>query len=314
MQASESADLLNRFLSQSANIDVADVSLPYLKYLVGRNVLQTIPVAKFKHWDATLPLFTKSEYPDGRKASTQGVAPYTVLYATDATGAQVRHRAHRVPDQRADHHQRRHARHPPGPDRPADHQLGRPDQPGVQGQGGAAGQPDRRRDRRRHGGRGARRRQVRQQGQHDQGRDRQDDRAHDADQAVRPVPLVLGLVRPVGEPDGVRRGGDPVHVVARRHRRAHARHPLHVPAAEGRLSRLGLPVRHDEAPDRAEAGLRLRVPELVHRGLRRRVRGAGGLLFRPAGERQEVPQRRTSGITGTAASRPPRTSTTRSAS
>ena len=87
MQASESADLLNRFLTQSANIDIADVSLPYLKYLVGRNVLQTIPVEKFKNWDATYSLFTKSVYPDGRKASTQGVAPYTVLYATDASGA-----------------------------------------------------------------------------------------------------------------------------------------------------------------------------------------------------------------------------------
>ncbi len=87
MQASESADLLNRFLTQSANIDVADVSLPYLKYVVGRNVLQTIPLAKFKQWDQTLPLFTKSEHADGRKATTQGIAPYTVLYATDAAGA-----------------------------------------------------------------------------------------------------------------------------------------------------------------------------------------------------------------------------------
>ena len=87
MQASESADLLNRFLTQSANIDIADVSLPYLKYLVGRNVLQTIEVSKFKNWDATYSLFTKSEYPDGRKASTQGIAPYTVLYATDASGS-----------------------------------------------------------------------------------------------------------------------------------------------------------------------------------------------------------------------------------
>lgn len=87
MQASESADLLNRFLSQNANIDVGDVSLPYMKYLAGRNILQTIPVAKFKNWDSTLPLFTKSTYADGRQASQQGVAPYTVLYATDATGA-----------------------------------------------------------------------------------------------------------------------------------------------------------------------------------------------------------------------------------
>ncbi len=87
MQASESSDLLNRFLTQSASIDVADISLPYLKYLVGRDVLQTIPVAGVKTWDATYPVFTRSVYPDGRAASRQGVAPYTVLYATDATGA-----------------------------------------------------------------------------------------------------------------------------------------------------------------------------------------------------------------------------------
>src|SRR5260370_4764403 len=34
--------------------------------------LQAIPIAKVKYWDQTIPLFTKSEYPDGRKASTQG--------------------------------------------------------------------------------------------------------------------------------------------------------------------------------------------------------------------------------------------------
>ena len=87
MQAAESSDLLNRFLTQSAAIDVADVSLPYMKYLIGRNVLQTIPMASFKQWDQTLPLFTKSVYADGRAASQQGVSPYTVLYANDASGS-----------------------------------------------------------------------------------------------------------------------------------------------------------------------------------------------------------------------------------
>ena len=86
MQATEQADLLNRFLSQSQNIDCADVSITYMKYLVGRNVLQAIPMSKAKDWDKTIPLFTKSEYPDGRKASRQGTAPYNVLYATDASG------------------------------------------------------------------------------------------------------------------------------------------------------------------------------------------------------------------------------------
>jgi len=86
MQATESMDLLNRFLSQSNSIDVGDVTLPYLRYLIGRNVLQPVPLAKYKYWDKTIPLFTKGEYPDGRKASIQGVAPHTVLYAADAEG------------------------------------------------------------------------------------------------------------------------------------------------------------------------------------------------------------------------------------
>jgi putative spermidine/putrescine transport system substrate-binding protein len=86
MQATENADLLNRFLTQSSSIDVGDVNLTFMKYVVGRNVLQAIPVAKYKYWEQTIPLFTKGLYPDGRTAPTQGTAPYTVLYATDATG------------------------------------------------------------------------------------------------------------------------------------------------------------------------------------------------------------------------------------
>src|SRR4051794_12150119 len=35
MQASENADLLNRFLSQSSAIDCADISLVYMRYLIG---------------------------------------------------------------------------------------------------------------------------------------------------------------------------------------------------------------------------------------------------------------------------------------
>lgn len=86
MQASENADLLNRFLSQSGAIDCADVSLTYMRYLIGRNILQTIPLAKFKYWDLTLPLFTKGEYPDGRKIPQQGIAPTMILFATGPDG------------------------------------------------------------------------------------------------------------------------------------------------------------------------------------------------------------------------------------
>jgi putative spermidine/putrescine transport system substrate-binding protein len=89
MQASENADLLNRFLSQSSAIDCADVSVVFMKYLVGRDILQTIPVAKIKDWDKTIPIFTKGEYPDGRKASRQGVMPLNVLYATSEDGKKI---------------------------------------------------------------------------------------------------------------------------------------------------------------------------------------------------------------------------------
>src|SRR6202011_4075946 len=51
MQATENVDLLNRFLSQSSAIDVGDVSIVFMKYLVGRNVLQAIPLSKYKDWD-----------------------------------------------------------------------------------------------------------------------------------------------------------------------------------------------------------------------------------------------------------------------
>src|SRR5229473_1596239 len=86
MQATESMDLLNRFLSQSNAIDVGDVSIVFMKYLVGRNVLQAIPLNKFKDWDKVIPLFSKGVYPNGSEASTQGVAPYTVLYASGPDG------------------------------------------------------------------------------------------------------------------------------------------------------------------------------------------------------------------------------------
>ena len=86
MQATESMDLLNRFLSQSNAIDVGDVSIVFMKYLVGRNVLQAIPLSKYKDWDKVIPLFSKGVYPNGSEASTQGVAPYTVLYATGSDG------------------------------------------------------------------------------------------------------------------------------------------------------------------------------------------------------------------------------------
>jgi putative spermidine/putrescine transport system substrate-binding protein len=62
------------------------VALTNLRYLTGRGTLQGIPVAKFKYWNDTIPIFTKGEYPDGRKIIQQGVTPTMVLFAMDATG------------------------------------------------------------------------------------------------------------------------------------------------------------------------------------------------------------------------------------
>ncbi|MDQ8728864.1 extracellular solute-binding protein [Bradyrhizobium sp. LHD-71] len=89
MQATENADLLNRLLSQSNAMDCADISLVYMRYLVGRNVLQTIPISKVKDWDKTLPIFTKGEFGDGRKAPQQGITPTMILYATTPDGQKV---------------------------------------------------------------------------------------------------------------------------------------------------------------------------------------------------------------------------------
>src|SRR6266481_7672537 len=89
MQATENSDLLNRFLSQSSAIDVGDVSIVFMRYLIGRNVLQAIPLSKYKYWDKVIPLFSKGVYPNGSEASTQGVAPYTVLYATGPDGQKL---------------------------------------------------------------------------------------------------------------------------------------------------------------------------------------------------------------------------------
>ena len=67
----------------------------------------------------------------------------------------------------------------------------------------------------------------------------QDDRAADRAEEGRPFPRAVEHVRREREPDGGRRGGHPVDVVAGGHRGAEPRHQMRLPAAQGRLSRLG---------------------------------------------------------------------------
>ena len=48
-----------------------------------------IPVSKYKWWDTSMPLFTKGEYPDGRKASVEGGAPIKFQYYADKDGSKL---------------------------------------------------------------------------------------------------------------------------------------------------------------------------------------------------------------------------------
>ena len=129
---------------------------------------------------------------------------------------QVRLGADPVDHPHPHHLQRRHPRHPAGPHQAADQLVGGAAEPRVQGQGLDPQHPLHRHHGRGDGRRGHGQAQVHGQGQHDQGRDRPDDQGPDRGQEGRPVPRLLEGLQREREPDGVRRDGHPVDVVARR--------------------------------------------------------------------------------------------------
>ena len=115
MQASENADLLNRFLSQSSAIDCADISLDL-------HALPDRPECSAGHpdWRSSNTGTRRSRSSPRANIRTaarsrpQGITPMMILYATDATGQKVTDGSptefvtgnpHR--------HQWRHAGHPP---------------------------------------------------------------------------------------------------------------------------------------------------------------------------------------------------------
>ena len=88
MQALAHDALRNRLVTQPKTVDIADTEYFFLRQLIPRgDVLQPVDLNKFKYWDQVVPIFTKGEYPDGRKVSRQGVLPYEVQYlgGADAT-------------------------------------------------------------------------------------------------------------------------------------------------------------------------------------------------------------------------------------
>jgi len=80
MQTGAHDALLNRFVTQPNSVDIADMEYFFLLHLVPRGVLHPIDLKKYKWWDKVVPIFTKGEYPDGRKVSTEGILPFEVQY------------------------------------------------------------------------------------------------------------------------------------------------------------------------------------------------------------------------------------------
>jgi putative spermidine/putrescine transport system substrate-binding protein len=87
MQNLASDALVNRIATQPESLDIADIEYWMQTKLAPRGVLQGIDLKRFKYWDKVVPIFTKGEYPDGRKVSDQGTLPYEVQYleAQDGT-------------------------------------------------------------------------------------------------------------------------------------------------------------------------------------------------------------------------------------
>jgi putative spermidine/putrescine transport system substrate-binding protein len=87
MQTAAHDALLNRLVTQPQSIDIADIEYFFQYHLLPRGTLQPVDLEKrFKWWDKIVPIFTKGEYPDGKKVSNQGTLPYKVQYI-DGPGA-----------------------------------------------------------------------------------------------------------------------------------------------------------------------------------------------------------------------------------
>jgi len=80
MQTAPHDALLNRLVTQPQSIDIADIEYFFQLYMLPRGTLHPIDLKKIKLWDKVVPIFTKGEYPDGRKVSNQGILPFEVQY------------------------------------------------------------------------------------------------------------------------------------------------------------------------------------------------------------------------------------------
>ncbi|MCW6506615.1 ABC transporter substrate-binding protein [Lichenifustis flavocetrariae] len=89
MQAVDYATQLNRTFTQPESIDISDLSINVVPDLIKQGIGMPVPTSKYKWWDKTVPIFTKGEYPDGKKASVQGGAPIKFQYYADKDGTKL---------------------------------------------------------------------------------------------------------------------------------------------------------------------------------------------------------------------------------
>src|SRR5882672_8174380 len=86
MQNLDTSAAINRFVTQPASVDIADVEGWQAKLATKRGVLQGIEVKRIKEFPNILPIFTKVAI-EGKVVSRQGISPYEAMYISkpDAT-------------------------------------------------------------------------------------------------------------------------------------------------------------------------------------------------------------------------------------
>jgi len=89
MQTVDLNTQMNRLFTQPDSIDIADVSINVVPDIMKKKIGLPIPVSKYKWWDTSMLLFTKGEYPDGRKASVEGGAPIKFQYYADKDASKL---------------------------------------------------------------------------------------------------------------------------------------------------------------------------------------------------------------------------------
>ena len=89
MQTVDLNTQMNRLFTQPDSIDIADLSINVVPDIMKQKIGLPIPVSKYKWWNTSMPLFTKGEYPDGRKAPVQGGAPIKFQYYADKDGTKL---------------------------------------------------------------------------------------------------------------------------------------------------------------------------------------------------------------------------------